>query len=173
MMKSIRSKVLLLLAFLLLLAACTDVTVIRGPFEVKVGVDLPEPLSDEEVGIIVTPDSTVSAAGTVFLDLGTISDHLDDITNIVIAIIPAVVSFDSIGTLLAVPPVAYPLRAQTDSAVTVFLYFAPSGTEDPFSEDFLAAKFFIDIEGSEVTGVSGGVDVPTPLIETIASGHMA
>ena len=171
-MNSVPAKILLLLAFMILFAACGEVTDLKGPFEVTVQMDFPAPLSNQEVGIQVTPDSTMRVAGRVVLDLESISDNMDDVTNIVIAIIPAVVSFDSTGTFLSSPASTDLLSAQADSAITISIYFAPTGTEDPFREDFQAARFFIDIEDSEVAGVSGAADVPSPLIETIMSGEM-
>lgn len=155
-----------------LVLSCGDSGVSKDPYEVIVHVELPAPLSDE-VGIPVSPDSVLRFSGDVSIDLTSISDNLDDVTNIVVAIIPAYVSFDTTETPNASSRPATLHSAQLDSAITVTLYLAGQGTTDPFQEASLAAVFYIDIEGEEVTGVSGAVSVPPSLKGYILSGSFA
>ncbi len=171
-MQSSPIRMLVILGIMLLTVACGEDETLWQPAEVTLQVELPEPLSDEETGVLVSPDSVVQMSGDISIDTESIPGNPDDVTGIVIVIVPTVVSFDSTGGRA---PESGPLSLQSaelDSAVTVSIYFAPEGTGDPFRESFHAADFSIDIEGNDVTGLTGAVDLPPSVVDIILTGRM-
>ena len=167
-----RKKILFLLAFFLLFAACEAEDMLVGDQEVILSLVLPEPLSNTDVGVNLGPEAASRMIGDVDIDLGEIPGNVDDVFGIVIAIIPAKVHFDTLGTYAASPPSDREPILQQDDEITVTFYFAPLGEENPFQEEFLAAAFFIDIQGTEVVGVSDSVDLPQLIRSHILSGHI-
>ena len=171
-MHTIRGRIIILLTFFLLFAACETQEIAPGPLEISLNVELPEPLSQEDIGVIVIPDSVKSVTGDVSVDVGSVFENLNDVMGIIIAIIPAVVSFDTIGTQPAseLPPGHRNLQA--DDTITVSIYIGAMGLEDIFREELLGAVFTIDIDGTEVTDISGAVDLPQQIREVVLSGNM-
>ena len=132
--------ILLLLFMFTLSCGREEVT---GPYEVVVQVELPDPLSDVNIGMPVTPDSTVHFTGDIHVQLGSSIDDAKDVQSIVIAIIPAYVSFDTTGSKIPITPDPDCQTAEADSVITITFYFAPQGTQDPFQDIYQATRFFI------------------------------
>jgi hypothetical protein len=170
-MHSKPGRILLLLAFLILFAACGDGDRTIGPTEVTLHMDLPDPLAESGVGMEVSPDSTLEIISDITVDVGSIAGDLNDVVNIVIAIIPAVVSFDTTPPPLSCLKLLDPPALHEDGTIMVSFYFSGSGMEDPFQEEFHAASFYISIEDNEVTDVSEAIDIPQQLSEYIYSGN--
>jgi len=166
-----RKKILFLLTFFLLFAACESKEMLVGDQEITLSLIPPEPLSNTDAGVYLGPEAASRMKGDVDIDLGEIPGDVDDVFGIVIAIIPAKIHFDTLGTYAPSPPSDRGPVLQQDEEITVTFYFAPFGEENPFQEEFLAAAFFIDIQGTEVVGVSDSVDLPQLIRNYLLSGH--
>jgi hypothetical protein len=171
-MSSIQGKIPLLFAFLLLFVACGGEKTTTGTTEATLHIDLPGPLSERGAGIPVSPDSTSRIMSDVLVDIESIDGDLDDITNVVIVVIPALISFDTTSAPLAGASPVGPQALQADSTIVVSFYLAESGTIDPFQEEFLAATFYIGIEGTQVTVWNESASIPASFLELILSGNM-